>query len=758
MNDRVLPGLRTTPLGGYLGALGLLRAVTRLLDGEAQGYWQRQRFVLSSRYRTVDELVTALRERYEPEPIVSPWNAGSGFAGNGKNSTAEGLLRWVRESGDPRLTELRAAVHAGDRVVAMARERFADSSADLWGGGADTKLDVLALCRQEFPDAALAWVDAAVALRDQDGPAYSRLLGTGGNFGRQDVSVTYLAQLRVALTDDRSGAWLDALCSGDESVSYLRGTVGQFDPGRAGGIQSSVLEKADDSGFVNPWSVLLTVEGVLLFATAVVRRHGAERRDAALPFQVRGSTSGHASAAPGEVALGELWAPEWSAPARVREIEHLLGEGRAQWRGRAARTGLDFVRAIASLGVDRGIDGFQRHVFADRLGQNPLAVPAGRIEVTERAAVRLLTGLDDWLERLRRSTPPASVAALLRELEAQLFAHARGAQAALVDVFAALGRSHGAVERSGAMRAAVAPLLLRNGRRLLFELWSHTGEDRELRIALALATARDRCAGSVGLRPLLAPVTVSERGAVSWSNGGAPISLAAGIGRAVAEAARRRAFPGAVADPDTSSHPGADTDPPPAVRGVRIAFTGGLRLRGPDIDALAFGDVDEHRLRALLAGLLCVDWRGVGGYPLALAGERAADPVLDVLSLFTLDEPLSITDTDGYPKTIMLRPGSEWPALLLAGRTQAVLNDATRRLRISGLGEVTDVRAGGHAPEALAVALLLPVRRSDVPGIVGRLSTTPETHVRSPRIEDPATDLPPADEAEPDEQTEETFA
>ena len=85
MTNLVLAGCRTTPLGGYLGALGLLRAVTRLLDPAATGRWERRCFVLGSRFDTSDDLVDALLMRFEPEAIVSPWNAGSGFAGNGKS-------------------------------------------------------------------------------------------------------------------------------------------------------------------------------------------------------------------------------------------------------------------------------------------------------------------------------------------------------------------------------------------------------------------------------------------------------------------------------------------------------------------------------------------------------------------------------------------------------------------------------------------------------------------------------------------------
>ncbi|MGH3945371.1 MAG: type I-G CRISPR-associated protein Cas8g1/Csx17, partial [Pseudonocardiaceae bacterium] len=561
MTELTLPGCRTTPLGSYLTALGLLRAVTRLLDSEVTGRWERQRFVLTSRFATFDELVDTLLARFDPEAIVSPWNAGSGFAGNGKNVTAERALQAVRQSDDPRLARIKEAVAAGDRVVAIGRERgWGGKGDDLWDKA--RKRDVLGLCRNEFPDHALLWLDAAVALGQDDDPAYSRLLGTGGNFGRQDLSATYLARGQSVLTDRRSRGWLHSLLSGQESSTYLRDAVGQFDPGRAGGIQSSPLEKADDKGFVNPWAFLLTVEGALLFATAVVRRHGAEYARAALPFQVHGSTAGHPTQAPGEKVLGELWAPEWSAPARLDEVTHLLAEGRAEWNHRPAGSGLDFVRAIATLGVDRGIDAFERHLFIDRHGQNPLALPAGRIVVSRRRGVQLLAGLDSWLNRLRRAELPSQIAARLRAVDQALFTHARsGEPDLLAEVIAAVGRCHEAVARSGSVRQSVRPLVMSGGAALLDELRKAAEDDAELRIALAFATARDQ-ERHLPLRALLSPVTTEHPahgrrahraeeadtpgGRSVWTGRPALAPLRTGLAAALAEAARRRGFPGAV--------------------------------------------------------------------------------------------------------------------------------------------------------------------------------------------------------------------
>ncbi|MGH3897652.1 MAG: type I-G CRISPR-associated protein Cas8g1/Csx17 [Pseudonocardiaceae bacterium] len=676
---------------------------------EVTGRWERQRFVLTSRFGTLDELVDTLLERFEPEAIVSPWNAGSGFAGNGKNVTAERALQAVRQSDDPRLAGLRQAVAAGDRVVALGRERgWGGKGDDLWDKA--RKRDVLGLCRNEFPDHALPWLDASAALGQDDGPAYSRLLGTGGNFGRQDLSATSLARVQSVLTDRRSREWLHSLLSGQESTPYLRDAVGQFDPGRAGGIQSSPLEKADDKGFVNPWAFLLTVEGALLFATAVVRRHGAAYARAALPFQVHGSTAGYPTQAPGEKVLGELWAPEWSAPARLDEVTHLLAEGRAEWNHRPAGSGLDFVRAVATLGIDRGIDAFERHLFVDRHGQNPLAVPAGRIVVRPRQGVGLLADLDRWLERLRRAELPSQVAARLRAVEQALFSHARsGEPDLLAEVIAAVGRCHEAVARSGSVRQSVRPLVMSGGAALLDELRRATGGDTELRIALAFATARDR-ESKLPLRTLLSPVTVERFAA--WTNRPALAPLSSGLAAALAEAARRRAFPGAIDE--------VKTELVPAVKGVRIGYQWGVRVSVETVQSFVSGELDDDRLADLLAGLLTVDWADIPAGIVLRGDEQPLDPELGLLLPFTGTTPIRLTE-----KEALLRPGSEWPVLLSAGRTSEVLADAARRLRIAGLGEVIAPAGARHEGDRLAAVLLLHVPDNERVTALRRVAVLP---------------------------------
>lgn len=718
MTDLTLDGCRTTPLGSYLASLGLLRAVTRLLDDEVTGRWERQRLVLGSRFDDADELAGELHDRFEPAPIVSPWNGGSGFAANGKSVAAERALQRVREADDPRLVAVRQTVLAGDRVVAQGLGRgWGGPGTDLWAKA--RKTDVLRLCRNEFPDEALPWLDAAVTLGQEGDPSYARLLGTGGNLGRQDLSSTYLQLVRTVFEHRSSRAWLQACLDGQAGVALPKETLGQYDPGGVGGPE-------DPGALGNPWTFLLLIEGALLFATAMARRLGADYSHAALPFQVRGSTAGFATSAPDEAALAELWAPEWAEPCRLDEVTHLLAEGRSEWNAHPARSGLDFARAVASLGVDRGLAAFTRHVFVDRLGQSPLAVPADRIEVGERGGVSLLARLDSWLEPLRR-TAPAGVAMRVRALDQALFSHARdGGASRLADVFAALGRLHEAVSRSGAAREATGrPLVLPPGKDLVAELRPAVEADAEVRVALALATQRDekdQPAPTVGgLRPLLSPVDAEPRKGSwpHWTERPVDASLPAGLTTALAEAARRRAFPGAVADSEAE-------DLPPAVHGVRVAFERGQTLRPADVRAVIAGELDEQRIADLLAGMLAVDWRGTpDAAPAAASDERIADPALDLLLPFTATAPITIPTEDGAARQVLLRPDSAWPSLLAAGRTAEVLRDAARRLTISGLRHVISPGGAPHDGAHLAIALLLRVSARDRWDALRRVAVVP---------------------------------
>ncbi|MDR3634055.1 MAG: type I-U CRISPR-associated protein Csx17 [Isosphaeraceae bacterium] len=74
-----LKGCSPTPLANYLKALGILRLIAEQdADSEARGWWQDEHFCLLSKL-TRNELEAFFLERFEPTPLLSPWNKGCGF-------------------------------------------------------------------------------------------------------------------------------------------------------------------------------------------------------------------------------------------------------------------------------------------------------------------------------------------------------------------------------------------------------------------------------------------------------------------------------------------------------------------------------------------------------------------------------------------------------------------------------------------------------------------------------------------------------
>lgn len=169
------------------------------------------------------------------------------------------------------------------------------------------------------------------------------------------------------------------------------------------------------------------IEGALLFAAASVKKlEAAAPGQLVYPFCVRQAGVGYASASAADEqnARCEMWLPLWNRPATLPELRALLGEGRAQVHGRAARDGVDFTRAVVTLGVDRGISEFQRYGFQVRNGLAYFATPLERVAVQPNARADLLSDIDQWLDRFRGKAggenAPGSVARALRNLEASI--------------------------------------------------------------------------------------------------------------------------------------------------------------------------------------------------------------------------------------------------------------------------------------------------------------------------------------------------
>ncbi|MEV7970955.1 type I-U CRISPR-associated protein Csx17 [Sphaerisporangium sp. NPDC088356] len=704
MNRIKLYGCRADVLAGYLQALGLLRAVAGQIDPQARLHWRGDVASLDT-VLSEEELFTWLVQAYVPAPIVSPWNSGSGFAGNGKSRSAEHALASVRDAEDDRFRLLREAIVKSEQIVAEGRRRgWGGSKDELWAK--DRKIDVVKLCRALLPDEALPWLDVAVTLTLDD-LAFNALAGTGGNFGRQDLSATYYERLLrlmgVKSKPAESRNWAEAALLGREDVAYLRDTVGQYDPSRAGGIHSAADEKGD--GFANPWSFVLVMEGTLLFASAAVRRNGTGRSWEAKPFFTHSTPLGHGSAAEYESVKGEQWVPLWDQPAGAGEVAQLIGEGRAQWRHKQASSGLEFAMALATLGVDRGLTGFHRFVIAERLGQNPLAIHAGKIKVASRPDEALLRQPYTWLEQVRRAGPTNAVATALRRVERELFAFAAGdGVSALAKFMIEFGRLHELVGRSRQLRSQVKPYTVRDSQPDWLKALEHLSEGREeLWLAAGFATLHDnpRAAGP-DIRALL---TRSDGRAWQDAPGCGVDLFGATLVRALAQAHRIRVIK---AQDNRLSVNSEDS----AVRGVQTAFDYGQRLPISLIGQFMADPSRDDLVADYLRGLLALGCRSRTEAAWPQIGPLVPDWGLSLFVPFFSTGDLTVRVRDRQSgeqqnRPVRLAPQPDWISRMAARGVNAVSADAMRRLRIAGLDPRVRVVPTSHADGTRLSAVLL---------------------------------------------------
>lgn len=495
----ILGGCAPVPLAHYLKALGILRLVSEQKDAHATGRWHHDQFVLKSSLDR-DALLKFFLEEYCPTPIMAPWNGGSGFHPK-DNSKALGA---ILDSKAERLQEYASTIRMAQSI--LTRMDLGEKPTP------EQKADLLLVCRNALPDAALKWLDAAFVLTE-GGAKYPPLLGTGGNDGRLEFTNNFMQRLsEVFATTSGEPAGTSSkqlatsLFAELESAPLAKAPVGQFLPGTAGGANAT--SGFDAASAVNPWDFILMIEGALLFAAASVKRlEGADTGALAYPFCVRLAGVGYASATNADespsASRAEMWMPVWTKRSvSLREISAIFSEGRAQVEGRAARNGVDFARAVTSLGVDRGLDEFQRFGFQVRNGLSYFATPLTRIAARKDSNANLLCDIDSWLSRFRsaatKDTAPASARRALNVLESAIIdlciSHSNGR---LLRVFLALGQCEAAAARSlkWAQESFLSPLQGLKKAWLHHHLWNDPHTGREFRLAASLGSLNARLDG-----------------------------------------------------------------------------------------------------------------------------------------------------------------------------------------------------------------------------------------------------------------------
>ena len=792
-----LGGCTPIPLAAYLKALGVLRLISSdencdtgsAADPTARGWWAHERFHLRTTLDR-DGLLKFFLHSYAPTPIMAPWNGGSGFYPK-DNKDGFGPLNAVPVAN--RFEGIASGIRSASETI--ARFGLAEKRPD-----GTTKVELVEALRGNLTDAALGWIDAALVLTGATAK-YPQLLGTGGNDGRLDFTNNFMRHLvsKQGLFNAKSGepakdsaSLLETSLFDIPSPGMLSAAVGQFAPGPAGGPNATT--GFDRKGSVNPWDFVLMLEGSVAFAGAATRRHqSASGFGASFPFTVRavGAGDGGVGVEDEQDARAEFWAPLWANPARFMEVDALLSEGRAVLNERTARDGLEFARAVASLGTSRGFSEFERYGFFMRSGKAFLATPIGRGATGgERSiGVQLMADLDagGWLDRVRQVARQKEDSAAARNSIKQL-------EDALFEMVAPDGTSTkfaGALVAIGKVAAwlAVSPKAREAGVMpppLLSRDWMKEADDRtpEYRVAAALAgigltplnfggprdkskstpdasqpeaTSADTQASgeSVGTDWILSHpfpiaahlVPIDERQYIDaqrkrvrlrWSGDSDPATVVWGTGSLVANLnavlERRLLEIGMRGLPDKP-------------------LAGALTARLEDVAAFLWGEFDDARCADLLRGLI---WARPAWLP--KPPHRPASRQYAVPFAYAALKPLLVPN-ETLHRAKALAPTGRLPvppgliARLRAGGGNlagTAINDAVRtalgRARASGLASPFDRElstSGGDTsrfgtgirPDRLAAALLIPISDKGLKTLLERVYPLPENSDRN-RTED----------------------
>lgn len=721
-NEIPLQGCTPTPLASYLKSLAVLRLVAEAGDNgggdsEATGFWRDDEFVLCTKL-TKAQLRAFFLERYRPTPLIAPWGARSGFFAGSSEKTAREALSMIANSDSDRLKPYRSTINATYDL--LSSHGFDEKASD------EKKIELLNLCRAKLPDDILPWLDACYVLTSE-GRKFPPLLGTGGNEGSGSY-VSGFAQQIVACIIRRTHdhALEPALFGTAASDVHSDQTPGHFSPQGSGGVNASTGFEGDVQ--LNPWDYVLCLEGSLLFASASTRKHEFNAPQINFPFTVAPAAAGHGSYVIAEERpkqakrqVMEIWLPLWERPVRFDELKTMFSEGRATLGARTIANGLDFARALAGFGVDRGLTSFQRFAFLMRNGQSFFATALDRYRVKRNPDADLIAELErrNWLGSVQRyardENAPNAFRAAAHQLDTALFALTQQAsRTALQTVLRRVGRIDATISVSTKAQESVRTPTPR-----LSLPWAIKANDQsvEFRIAAALASLclRDEKGRKIlHARRHLATVseTRNEYGDREWE----PTSRLAVWGRAlagniVALLHRRRL---------EAITLGAEGE-------VLASQTGVTRH---DIAAFLESTTDDTRIGELLGGLACVDWSDTESIPAdkRIDEETTLPPAFTLLKVFFTPESM-LRALKWLPLDRSFRLPAEIPARLAANDAQAAVRIAWQRVRALG------VKLPGRNPPQVVdadgvrwlAALCIPLTYADTARLLRGLDLNPES-------------------------------
>lgn len=558
-----------------------------------------------------------------------------------------------------------------------------------------TKEIIIPLCRSRLPDICLPWLDALCAIHADGKPSYNQILGTGGNDARLDFGNNFMKRISSLLLGNERSQSIDFLSASlwNTPIQGLpKVKIGQFDPGRAGGYNQGMGIEAKDFK-ANPWDYVLTMEGTLALASSVARRQNvAIGSNLTSPFTVRFSAIGFTSSEYTEPsgAETEIWMPLWPRPAYYPEVKQLFAEGRSSVGRRQAKSGLDFSRAVGTLGVDRGISAFERYGFLKRRGDNKVALPAGKIPVRFRPSLELLNELDPLIARLdqfRRGfqNPPAAFIRAREQIDESIFDCSLQPDA---QHFLKIVRSFGKMERYLAQRDRTKEPRFHQPLYGLSPQWLSQCDDGSPEIRVAAAIVSIHQSGKVGpIRSNMAGVSGQspwqwddQRSQQHWYGS----DLIERLGNVVTYR---------LMDAERKSVP-------------RVPFQAYIEISPYDVMPFIYEETDDIIINDLLWGFTLIDWRKTG---LTRVKRKWKQPLVQTV----LSRTWSLLKLLHLPRKIRgqtFKREKSISNLLQAGRIDEACDKAIQRLKVSDLHPFPIHFEEDLDPRRLLASLMIPVK------------------------------------------------
>lgn len=733
----VLSGCSSETILNYLKSLGVFKVISEQLDNNAMMYWKQGMLNLISK-KTKDEVIEFMFNDYVPLPIVVPWSHGDFFGikkpvSQNQNSfkkppsKSELVIAYLANDSS-RLTKYRETIEVVLNIIEdMDIDKVDINPNPSTKKSKKLKFNFLRKLRANIPEGLIDFLDVAIQLGSEE-YFVNTLLGSGGgsdgnlNFGR-----TYMQSVWLALPDfkgqrnqkmdknyrkfNTKNSLLVSLLNDEKGGYILDDTPGLLSPGEVKAPNS--FEGFEAKGLRNPWDLIFAIEGVTLFAGSVSRRFGSKTPPkSSFPFTCSLSPAGISSLILSESNNKEIWFPIWDKPVGIRGLKSVLHEGRMEVTDRLARDGLEFARAVASLGIDRGISSFKRFgIIRDRVGQNHAGVNLDTIEVPEspRENIRLLEEIDSWLGGLRRSCNMDSVAEVfaknLRKIENAIFDYCKnGGVRRLQDVLKSLGRAERDFASAGQGRP-VPPL------HDISPKWISACNDNspEYRLACSLASVYDKEIGPI--RVQMEPVSWGDndkffnkwkegRKTTVWGSKNLSKNLIDILERRVLEGRRQECS--------------------------YVPIDGSIRAHLSDVALFQSGMLDDTKLMDLFWGLSTVRW-----YQYEHNKHNPdfdVDSDNDISGAYAMLKLLFMPGEIGYSEGrweilkeegagAKVKPEPRVIKLIKSGRFEEAFDVANRRIKVSGLNPMTGSTKGfvvkPNQKYRLLASLLFPIWESN---------------------------------------------